>query len=42
MADKRPTDVNELAARIVAEATGQAEKTEPEAVAVGEDPASHQ
>lgn len=29
--DRRPRDVNALAARIVAEATGQADKTEPPA-----------
>lgn len=29
MSKSRPSDVNNLAARIVAEATGQAEKTEP-------------
>ena len=36
MTKNRPTDVNALAARIVAEATGQAERTDPPA----EDPTS--
>ncbi|MDQ1712287.1 MAG: hypothetical protein QOE45_1737 [Frankiaceae bacterium] len=40
MADKRPTDVNALAARVVAEATGQVEKTEPPPEDVVEVPTS--
>jgi hypothetical protein len=44
MADKRrPRDVNSLAARIVAEATGQADKIEPpESVVTKDDPGAGQ
>jgi hypothetical protein len=37
MADKRPTDVNALAARIVAEAVGDEPRTEPPAQDPGDD-----